>query len=89
MKSLAVICLVVAFVAIASAASPEPDSSSQRQSRSDERKYRYEQDKKEVSTFLNTKNILRTVVKLLFGNSEESTGKLMLRLGHQPQANAR
>lgn len=39
----------------------------------DERKLRYEQDKKEVSGFLNTKNILRTVVKLLFGTTEEST----------------
>lgn len=39
----------------------------------DSRKARYEQDKKEVAGFLNTKNILRTVVKLLFGNSEEST----------------
>lgn len=39
----------------------------------EERKFRYEQDKKEVSTFLNTKNILKTVVKLLFGTAEEST----------------
>ena len=40
---------------------------------SDIRKLRYEQDKKEVSGFLNTKNILKTVVKLLFGTTEEST----------------
>ena len=40
---------------------------------SDNRKLRYEQDKKEVASFLNTKSILRTVVKLLFGTSEESS----------------
>ncbi|RWS05198.1 secreted protein-like protein [Dinothrombium tinctorium] len=44
-----------------------------RQARFDERKFRYENDKKEISNFLNTKNIIKTVVKLLFGNNEEST----------------
>jgi hypothetical protein len=44
-----------------------------RQARFDDRKFRFDQDKKEVSQFLNTKNIVRTIVKLLFGTTEEST----------------
>jgi hypothetical protein len=46
---------------------------SSRQARFDERKFRFDQDKKELSQFLNTKNIVRTIVKLLFGSTEEST----------------
>lgn len=78
----AAVCLLIAFASIASALPsdnstdvphPHPGANRQdRQARYDERKYRYDQDKKEISTFLNTKNILRTLVKLLFGNNEES-----------------
>ena len=46
---------------------------SQRQARTNERQFRFDQDKKELSQFLNTKNIVRTIVKLLFGTTEEST----------------
>ncbi|KAI1284848.1 hypothetical protein HDE_12282 [Halotydeus destructor] len=52
-------------------ATPEPD---QRQARGvHEGKLRFDEDKKDVSNFLNTKNIIRTLVKLFLGNSEEST----------------
>jgi len=34
---------------------------------------RFEQDKKDVTSFLNAKNIVKTIVKLVFGSSEEST----------------
>jgi len=47
--------------------------SNQRQGRADERKFRFDQDKKELSQFLNTKNIVKTIVKLLFGSTEESS----------------
>lgn len=55
------------IVALSSISCADDDKST------DVRKLRYEQDKKEVSGFLNTKNILKTVVKLLFGTTEESS----------------
>ena len=39
----------------------------------EEKIYRYDQDSKEISAFLNTKNIFKTLVKLFFGTNEEST----------------
>ena len=64
---------MLTLIVVAVSATSNNDTA-QRQARGvDDRKYRYEQDKKEVGTFLNTKNILRTVVKLLFGSSEESS----------------
>jgi hypothetical protein len=65
MKLLLGCLLVMLTLTIVSCADEEKQS--------DIRKLRYEQDKKEVSGFLNTKNILKTVVKLLFGTTEEST----------------
>jgi hypothetical protein len=38
-----------------------------------QRKMRQETDKKELNAFLNGKNLLKTVIKLLFGNVEETT----------------
>jgi len=65
---------LLVLIAAVSATSSGNEDAAQRQARGyDERKYRYEQDKKEVGNFLNTKNLIRTVVKLLFGTSEEST----------------
>ena len=70
MKLLFVACLMVIVAATVSAAT----DGAKREARGvDERKYRYEENKKEVNNFLSTKNLIRTVVKLLFGNSEEST----------------
>lgn len=62
-----IIGLVFVIVALSSISCADDDKST------DVRKLRYEQDKKEVSGFLNTKNILKTVVKLLFGTTEESS----------------
>jgi len=64
------------LVALSSASSADNATSSAqptRQARFDERKFRYDQDKKDLTQFLNTKNVVRTLVKLLFGSSEEST----------------
>jgi len=72
MKLIAVICVLVTVVAVSCAQSDNSTDSS-RQARFDERKFRFDQDKKELSQFLNTKNIVRTIVKLLFGTTEEST----------------
>lgn len=66
------VLLVLVAAAYATALAAETPGE-QRQGRAEERKYKYEQDKKELSTFLNTKNLLKTVVKLLFGTSEESS----------------
>jgi len=71
MKFIIAICLLATFVAVTSATSNA--TSSGREARFDERKFRYDQDKKDLSQFLNTKNIVRTIVKLLFGSNEEST----------------
>lgn len=70
MKLITGLCLLFVACVVVSAT----EDAAQRQARGfDERKYRYEQDKKEVGNFLNTKNLIRTVVKLLFGSSEESS----------------
>jgi len=73
MKLVFAACLLVVLASVASAESADNSTASSRQARFEERKFRYEQDKKEITGFLNTKNIIRTVVKLLFGTSEEST----------------
>jgi len=70
MKLFVIVCLMVILAATVSA---EEDAAKREARGFDERKYRYEESKKEVSNFLSTKNLIRTVVKLLFGNSEEST----------------
>jgi len=68
---LVTITVLLVIVACAYATSTPGEN---REARStEERKYKYEQDKKELSTFLNTKNLIKTVVKLLFGTSEESS----------------
>ena len=38
----------------------------------EERRLRYDEESKEVASFLNFKNIFKTVLKLLFGSDEES-----------------
>jgi hypothetical protein len=38
----------------------------------EQRKLRQESDKKEIGAFLNARNLIKTFVKLLFGNNEES-----------------
>jgi hypothetical protein len=76
MKYTVILFLFAASLALTSAQKSDnvtEDQSSQRQARFDERKFRFDQDKKELSQFLNTKNIVRTVVKLLFGSTEESS----------------
>lgn len=79
MKVFAVICVLVIVSASVLADKNDPKTSSsitstaaQRQARFEDRKLRSENDGKELSTFMNAKNILKTVVKLLFGTDEES-----------------
>ncbi|KAH8032322.1 hypothetical protein HPB51_024099 [Rhipicephalus microplus] len=46
---------------------------SRRAPRLDERKFKYDADpKKELTQFMNTKNLVKTLVKLVFGSDEES-----------------
>ena len=75
MKYTVILFLFAALLAVTSAQKSDnaTEDTSQRQARFDERKFRFDQDKKELSQFLNTKNIVRTVVKLLFGSTEESS----------------
>lgn len=77
MKLITTSILLLVIVSLASAKDSEKSSDNSTVSKDapkiEERKFRYEQDKKEVASFLNTKNILKTVVKLLFGTAEEST----------------
>jgi hypothetical protein len=76
MKFLVLLCLLATLLTISWAQQADNATDSQnstRQARFDERLFRFDQDKKELSQFLNTKNIVRTIVKLLFGSTEEST----------------
>lgn len=76
MKVLVVLCVLAVVSASVLANKNDQKSSSttaaQRQTRFEDRKLRSETDGKELSTFMNAKNILKTVVKLLFGTDEES-----------------
>jgi len=76
MKCAVIIAFLAVFLTLSNATltstSTKNGTNPSRQARFDERKFRYEEDKKEISTFLNTKNIIKTVIKLLFGNNEES-----------------
>ncbi|XP_054169088.1 uncharacterized protein LOC128966264 [Oppia nitens] len=67
-----VIFLLTICLSFCLAQKSDNETDTQRQGR-EERKFRFEEDKKELSQFLNTKNIVKTVVKLLFGSSEESS----------------
>lgn len=84
MKILLISCvLLTTLVALsqASNSTAEVEKGANRQARTfEERKYRFDQDKKEISQFLKTKNIIGTFVKLLFGSTEESsaTGRQVL-----------
>jgi hypothetical protein len=76
MKYLIILCSFATLMALSMAQQSDnitETQNSSRQARFDERKFRFDQDKKELSQFLNTKNIVRTIVKLLFGSTEEST----------------
>ncbi|XP_077529178.1 uncharacterized protein LOC144141499 [Haemaphysalis longicornis] len=56
---------------------------SRRAPRLDERKFKYDADpKKELTQFMNTKNLVKTLVKLVFGSDEESaaTSRQILNL---------
>lgn len=58
-------------------------AASRRAPRLDERKFKYEADpKKELTQFMNTKNLVKTLVKLVFGSDEESaaTSRQILNL---------
>jgi hypothetical protein len=76
MKYLIILCSFATLLALSMAQQSDnitETQNSSRQARFDERKFRFDQDKKELSQFLNTKNIVRTIVKLLFGSTEESS----------------
>ncbi|CAG2111337.1 unnamed protein product [Medioppia subpectinata] len=74
MKYSIVVFLLTVWLALSLAQKTENETeSNQRQGRFDERKFRFDQDKKDLTQFLNTKNIVKTVVKLLFGSTEESS----------------
>ena len=73
MRYTAILFILSALLALTVAQNATEEQGSQRQARFEERKFRFDQDKKELSQFLNTKNIVRTVVKLLFGSTEESS----------------
>jgi len=69
MKFVIGILAIVAFSAIVSAA----DVDNSKPAIDNRKLARFEQDKKEVTSFLNARNIIKTVVKLLFGTTEESS----------------
>lgn len=69
MKFVIGILAIVAFSAIVSAA----DIDNSKPAIDNRKLARFEQDKKEVTSFLNARNIIKTVVKLLFGTTEESS----------------
>jgi len=75
MKYLVLLSLLATLLALSLAQSDNATDTqtNSRQARFDERKFRFDQDKKELSQFLNTKNIVKTIVKLLFGSTEESS----------------
>lgn len=62
------VALLAVFVAVVSAS----ESTQARQARFDERKARFDTEKKEITSFMNTKNLFKTVFKILFGTSDES-----------------
>jgi len=64
------VCLIAATFACAT--NTTTFSAKARQARFEERKFRNEEDQKQISSFLNAKNILKTVIKLVFGSDEES-----------------
>lgn len=66
MNKITVTCLVLLAIISLSTCSDSFQSS-------DDKSYRFDQDTKEINAFLNTKNIFKTLVKLLFGTNEEST----------------
>lgn len=75
MKVLSVVLIfTVIFISGSVSASDENSSTSvaARQARFEERKLRYEQDKKDLQSFMTTKNLFKTAVKILFGTSDES-----------------
>ncbi|XP_015790103.1 uncharacterized protein LOC107366969 isoform X2 [Tetranychus urticae] len=74
MKVSVVLVFTVIFISASVSASDENSSTSvaARQARFEERKLRYEQDKKDIQSFMTTKNLFKTVVKILFGTSDES-----------------
>lgn len=60
------------FLFAVSLVSATNSSISARQARFEERRFKSEEDQKQISNFLNAKNILKTVIKLVFGSDEES-----------------
>lgn len=88
--------LIFLFGIITSSALPSPDGKSEkksntteevvkgssREARFDERKFKQEIDKNEISQFMSSKNVIKTLVKLIFGSDEESaaTSRKILHL---------
>ncbi len=71
------VALLAVFVAVVSAS----ESTQARQARFDDRKARFDTEKKEITTFMNTKNLFKTVFKILFGTSDESAATSRQVLG--------
>ena len=71
----------MAMVVATVSAAVDPSAQS-RQTAMNERKARFDTEKKEITGFMNTKNLFKTVVKILFGSSEESaaTGRQVLNV---------
>jgi len=74
-KSIVVSCVLLSTVVVLVQAS-EPlagsDAAAGPLSGDEARNFRYEEDKKELTQFLNTKNMIKTIIKLIFGSTEES-----------------
>lgn len=73
MKVVIVFFALLGLLAAVSAASDNKSSTVEDKTTDSRKLARFEQDKKEVTSFLNAKNIVRTIVKLVFGTNEEST----------------
>lgn len=74
MKFVVYSCLVlVAFVTLVQASVHQQQNEAAAPAGDEQaRNFRYEEEKKELGQFLNTKNMLKTIIKLLFGSTEES-----------------
>ncbi|XP_053209022.1 uncharacterized protein LOC128392953 [Panonychus citri] len=81
MKSVIICVFLSAMVFTIVSAAVDPSAQS-RQAALNERKARFDTEKKEITGFMNTKNLFKTVVKILFGSSEESaaTGRQVLNV---------
>ena len=66
-------CLVfIALICIVNASVKSNSNSSNKITTDTQRKLREENEKKEISAFFSGKNLIKTVIKILFGTSDES-----------------